>query len=76
MVWPKVWSPTVSSWLCHEDTVRSVLEVIHSNQLWMNLILMIMIQRLVTVLKQRLVTVVKQRLVTVVKQRLVTVALE
>ena len=39
----------------------------------MKLILMMMIQRLVTVLKQRLVTVVKQRLVTVVKQRLLTV---
>ena len=42
-------------------------------QRWMKLILMMMmIQRLVTVLKQTLVTVVKQRLVTVVKQRLVT----
>ena len=43
------------------------------NQLWKKLILMMMIQRLVTVLKQRLVTVVMQRLLTVVKQRLVTV---
>ena len=40
------------------------------DQLWMKLILMMMmIQRLVTVLKQRLVTVVKQKLVTEVKQR-------
>ena len=59
---------TVSSWLCHDDTV-SLGPWSHS----LNQLIRMIIQRLVAVLKQRMVTVMKQRLVTVVKQRLVTV---